>query len=96
MKWMCEGPASIFGVRNKGFIREGFDADLVLVDMDKMKSIENGKLFTKVNWSPYDGWKIKGWPVMTLVNGQVVYREGAIVEGIRGREIAFEAIRPIH
>ena len=87
VQWMCEKPVELYQVRNKGYIRQGYDADLVLVDMSMQKKIENGKLFTKVNWSPFDGWTTTGWPVMTMVNGQIVFRDGQIVEGVRGQEI---------
>jgi len=87
VKWMCEKPVELYNVMNKGYIRQGFDADLVLIDMQQQRTIENGKLFTKVNWSPYDGWKTTGWPVMTLVNGHVVFQDGEIDESVTGREI---------
>ena len=87
VKWMCEKPVELYKVQNKGYIREGFDADLVLVDMEKQKTIENGKLMTKVNWSPYHGWTTQGWPVMTIVNGNVVFNEGAIDDSVKGSEI---------
>jgi dihydroorotase len=87
VKWMCEKPVSLYKVQNKGHIKAGYDADLVLVDLEKQKTIENGKLFTKVNWSPYDGWTTTGWPVTTIVNGQIVFDEGQIVPGVLGKEI---------
>ncbi|MEA3287349.1 MAG: dihydroorotase [Candidatus Marinimicrobia bacterium] len=87
VEWMCEKPVELYQVQNKGYIREGFDADLVLVDMGKQKTIRNGELFTKVNWSPFDGWTTTGWPVMTFVNGHPVFREGAIDDSVKGLEI---------
>lgn len=87
VKWMCEKPVELYKVKNKGFIREGYDADLVLVDMGKQKTIENGKLWTKVNWSPYDGWTTTGWPEMTFVNGHIVFQDGVIDETVKGREV---------
>jgi dihydroorotase len=91
VRWMCENPARLYGIKNKGRIEAGYDADLVLIDMAREKTIENGKLQTKVNWSPYNGWKTKGWPVMTMVNGNVVYREGEFFTDIPGREMTIEA-----
>lgn len=82
-------PAKLFGVRNKGKIEIGYDADLVVADMDKTKEVKNEELFTKCKWSPFSGWKLRGWPVMTIVNGNVVYDEGA-VNDIKGREVALE------
>lgn len=85
----CEGPARIFGIKNKGKIEEGYDADLVVVDMDLEKKVENGKLFTKCGWSPYDGSVFKGWGVMTLVNGEIVFKDGKIVGKVVGQEAKF-------
>ncbi|MCF7822935.1 MAG: dihydroorotase [Candidatus Marinimicrobia bacterium] len=91
VKWMCEKPVELYRVKNKGQIKVGFDADLVLVDMQKEKTIENGKLFTKVNWSPFDGWKTRGWPVKTLVNGQIVFDDGMVNTEVKGREILIDS-----
>lgn len=87
VRWMCEHPVLMYGVCNKGFVKPGYDADIVLVDMQKEKIIRNGQLQCKVNWSPYDGWNVQGWPVMTFVNGHVVFREGDFFEDIKGKEI---------
>jgi dihydroorotase len=91
VKWMSVNPAKLYGLRGKGRIAAGYDADLVLLDMAKEKTIENGKLQTKVNWSPYDGWKVKGWPVTTIVNGRVVYREGTFFDAVKGKEMVVDA-----
>ncbi len=90
VKWMCEKPVELYRVKNKGYIREGFDADLVLVDMEKQKLIENGNLMTKVNWSPYDGWTTQGWPVTTIVNGNIVFQDGEIDEATKGQEVQID------
>jgi len=87
VKWMCEMPVELYKVQNKGHIKEGYDADLVLVDMGLKRTIENGKLWTKVKWSPYDGWTTQGWPVTTIVNGNIVFQDGKVDERIKGREI---------
>ena len=91
VRWMCENPARLYGIQRKGRIEAGYDADLVLIDMAREKTIENGKLQTKVNWSPYNGWKTKGWPIMTMVNGNVVFREGEFFTGILGKEMIIDA-----
>ncbi len=87
VRWMCENPARLYGIQGRGKIEVGYAADLVLVDMEKEKTIENGKLQTKVNWSPYHGWKTKGWPIMTMVNGHVVFREGEFFTDHLGKEM---------
>ena len=67
-------PADIFGLQKKGKIEIGYDADLILVDMDLVKKVEGKKLFTKCKWSPFNGWKLQGWPVMTIVGGKVAWK----------------------
>ena len=90
VKLMCENPARIFSIKNKGKIAEGFDADLVVVDMGMCRRVENQKLFTKCGWSPFDGWELKGWSKMTIVNGVKVFEDGKIIAGdFRGKEVRF-------
>ncbi|MEK6828445.1 MAG: amidohydrolase family protein, partial [Nanoarchaeota archaeon] len=68
-KLCCENPAKIFKIKNKGFIKEGYDADLIIVDLDKRQAVRNEDLLTKCKWSPFEGKILKGWPVTTIVNG---------------------------
>jgi dihydroorotase len=88
-KWMSEAPARLYKMKNKGRIQVGYDADLTLVDAQLKRTVENGKLFTKVNWSPYAGMELTGWPVRTIVHGQTVFVDGQVQPGIRGKEIQF-------
>ena len=88
---MCENPATIFGLAGKGFIKEGYDADLVVVDMDFEKPVENRRLYTKCGWSPYAGRVLKGWPVMTFVNGIISMINGKIIiDKVIGKEVRVE------
>jgi len=84
----CEGPARIFGIKRKGYIEAGYDADLVVVDMDLEKEVRRDDLCTKCGWSPYESMMLKGWPVMTLVRGKVVYDNGSFY-GAGGKEVEF-------
>jgi dihydroorotase len=69
---MCENPAKIFNIKNKGFIRRGMDADIVVVDM-KQESIINPENFhSKAHYSPFKGKKVKGMPIMTILRGKIV------------------------
>ena len=88
MKLCCENPAKIFRIKNKGLLKEGYDADLVIVDLDKRQAVRSEDLLTKCKWSPWDGKILKGWPVMTLVNGNVVYDNGQIFD-VKGKEVKF-------
>ncbi len=74
----CENPAKIFKIKNKGLIKEGYDADLTIIDLNLEKEVKNDELFTKCKWSPYNTWNLKGWPVTTIVNGNIVFENGKI------------------
>jgi len=87
--WMSTSPANLYQMQGKGRIEVGQDADLVLVDMALKKTVRNGQLHTRVNWSPYHGMELQGWPVRTIVNGQTVYMNGEVDKSVRGREICF-------
>jgi dihydroorotase len=88
--WCCEKPYDIYRVKNKGRIAAGYDADLVLVDLNKEKTVKNGELYNKANWSPYNGWTLKGWPVLVLVHGEKAFADGKVIDSTRGREVQFE------
>ena len=88
-KWMCHGPAEAYGIRNKGKILEGWDADLTLVDMEHIRPVRNEEMFTRVRWSPFDGRELTGWPIYTIVGGQVAFDRGKIRDGVHGRPLSF-------
>lgn len=85
---MAEKPAEIFGIKNKGKIEKGYDADLVIVDMKKKKEIRDDRLFTKCGWSPFNGRKLGGWPIKTFVRGNLVFDEGKIIKN-KGVEVGY-------
>ena len=87
VRWTAENPYRLYGVKNKGLIVPGYDADLVLVDLALEKEVRRQNLWTKVRWSPYEGMRLRGWPRYTLVRGQVVFKDGIIDENFRGEEI---------
>lgn len=74
-----EKPAEIFHLKGRGDLGEGYYADLVVVDMHREYRIESSRFYSKAKYSPFDGWKIKGKPIKTFVNGQLVMDEGEIV-----------------
>lgn len=86
---MCENPARIFSIKGKGFIKTGNDADLVMVDMKLAKKVRNDGLFTKCGWSPFDGYELCGWPVKTMVNGEIVFEDGMVYEENRGEAVEY-------
>ena len=89
-KWMCWGPAAAYGIGNKGKILEGWDADLTLVDMQTRKPVHDADMYTKVRWSPFHGRVLTGWPVVTIVNGRVVYERGQVRAGVFGLPLQFQ------
>ena len=90
VSWMCEAPARIWKLKNKGAIRVGYDADLVLVDLKRTETILNARQLTKCGWSPWHGTTLTGWPVRTLVHGKTVFQDGQVLDGATGREIEFQ------
>ncbi|MBU0597532.1 dihydroorotase [Patescibacteria group bacterium] len=89
---MCQQPAEIFKLKNKGQIMEGYDADLTVIDQVMIKTINKSELKSKCSWSPYEGWELKGWPIMTFVNGNLVYNNGKINDQLKGRELNYGKI----
>jgi len=75
----AEEPARIFHLSKRGFLEEGNWADLVVVDMKREHEIDSSVFFSKAKYSPFDGWNVKGKPVKTFVNGELVMDEGEIV-----------------
>jgi len=89
------GPARIFGMARKGRIAVGYDADLTIVDMKRRETITNKWIASRAGWTPYDGKRVIGWPVGTVVRGRRVMWEGEITEPSTGEPIRFlEALPP--
>lgn len=91
--WMCDAPARVWDLVGKGRIAEGYDADLVLVDLQKSDVVLDERQETKSRWSPWHGQTLVGWPVRTWVLGHEVFRDGQFDESRRGGEIAYDHAR---
>ncbi|MFW6168866.1 MAG: dihydroorotase [Planctomycetota bacterium] len=91
--WMSTGPARVWDLVNKGRIARGYDADLVLVDLEKRAMVRDEQQHTKCRWSPWHGITLTGWPVRTWVMGHTVYAAGKFDESRRGSEAEFDHAR---
>ena len=89
VRWMCETPAKLYNIPRKGALKTGYDADLVLVDLNAQKTLKNENQITKVKWTAFDGWPVKGLPIATYVNGNPVFREGDFFLEIKGQALTF-------
>jgi len=86
---MCENPCKIFGIKNKGYLKEGYDADLTIADMNKEVVIKNEMIASKCGWTPFNNHKVKGFPVATIVNGYLVMSDGKVVVESKGTPLKF-------
>ncbi|RLP52419.1 MAG: dihydroorotase [Ketobacter sp.] len=82
--------AQLFQIENRGYIREGYWADLTLVDLNAPTVVDDQKLYSKCGWSPFGGYIFKSSIVATLVNGEVAFEAGKVNQSVRGARIAFE------
>ncbi|WP_167619453.1 dihydroorotase [Maribellus sediminis] len=87
---MCHAPADLFRINKRGYIREGYFADLVLVDPNDSWIVSPANILYKCGWSPFDGTKFSHKVVSTFVNGQLVYDQDKIKNDIRGKRITFQ------
>ncbi|MEM8779897.1 MAG: dihydroorotase [Cyanobacteria bacterium P01_G01_bin.49] len=87
--WMSTAPAKAYQIPNKGIIQPGYDADLVLVDLNNYHPVVRKDLQTKCGWSPFEGWDLTGWPIVTIVGGKIVYERGKLNTEVRGKALQF-------
>jgi dihydroorotase len=86
---MSAGPARVFGVVGKGRLAAGYDADFTVVDMQKARTIEESWIASPCGWTPFAGHRCQGWPVMTILRGQAVMREDAVLGAPAGAPVRF-------
>ena len=86
---VCENPVKIFGIKNKGFIKEGYDADFTVVDMNRTIQIKNENIESKCGWSPFNGFEFKGTPMATIIAGKIKMKDGTILGDPEGNPLAF-------
>ena len=83
------GPQRLFGIRGKGRIAVGYDADLTIVDLKRRETITNDWIQSRCGWTPYDGVSVQGWPVGTIIRGRRVMWEGEILGPAGGAPVRF-------
>lgn len=89
VQWMSKAVAVAYGIPNKGEISPGYDADLVLVDLKNYREVKREEVLSKCGWSSFEGWNLTGWPVTTIVGGEIVYDHGRLNTQIRGQALTF-------
>jgi len=87
---ISHAPAVCFEIAERGFIREGYYADLVLVDMNGSTKVSKENIYYKCNWSPFEGHGFPAAIRYTLVNGEIAYENGKVNDSIRGMRLAFD------
>jgi dihydroorotase len=89
----CHAPADIFGVVDRGYVRENYFADLVIVDPDRRYEVTSGNLLAKCQWSPFEGHSFTATIDATIINGQIAYRDGGLTGAILGQRLEFTRAR---
>lgn len=87
---MSHAPAVCFQVRERGYIREGYFADLVLVDLNQVTTVSKDNILYKCGWSPLEGTEFPARITHTIVSGNVVYEQGKIMEGSHGMRLEYD------
>ena len=90
VKFLCENPVKIFGILNKGFIKKDYDADFTIIDLNKVIEIKNENIQSKCGWTPFHGYKFKGTPVATIINGEIKMKDGKIIGDPKGKPMQFK------
>lgn len=85
----CHAPAECFQIEKRGYLCEGYFADMVLIDMNKQLTVSKENLLYKCNWSPFEGQTFEGAVAHTFVNGNMVYSNGDIIESGNGMRLTF-------
>lgn len=89
VRLMCHNPALLYRIDRRGFLREGYHADLVLLDINHQGVVSNAHEFSKCGWTPYDGMRVHSRVTHTFVNGNLVYENGIFHENDKGERLLF-------
>jgi dihydroorotase len=86
---MSHNPAKLFQIEKRGFIKEGYFADIVLIDMNKPQTVSKDNILYKCGWSPFEGTTFSSTITHTFVNGNLIYNNGIFNDDIKGKRITF-------
>jgi len=85
----CHNPAILYQIKKRGYIKEGFFADLVLVDLNKSQTVNKNNILYKCGWSPFEGTTFSTSILTTFVNGEIIYNHGKFNKEIKGKRLLF-------
>jgi dihydroorotase len=94
MDLVCAGPARLFGIVGKGRIAVGYDGDFTLVDLNAKRTILDKDMANRSGWTPFHDREVTGWPMATIIRGQVVMREGELAAKAAGQPLRFGETLP--
>jgi dihydroorotase len=84
-------PCRVFGLRDKGRLQVGYDADFTVIDMKAQRTIENSWIASRCAWTPFDGMKVQGWMTHTIIGGKIVMSEDQVLLPAQGQPVNFAA-----
>ena len=87
---MCHNPAILFEIEKRGYIRKGYKADLVLVDLNNPWTVQKDNILYKCGWSPFEGTTFKSRVTHTFVNGRLAYKNFKVYDNVRGERLSFD------
>ncbi len=87
---MCHNPARLFKIEKRGFVKEGYFADLVLIDPNQSQTVHKDNILYKCGWSPFEGTTFHSKVTHTFVNGELIYNKGVFNDQIKGKRLLFE------
>jgi len=86
---MCHNPSRLFKIDKRGFVKEGYYADLVLVDTNSPQTVDKENILYKCGWSPFEGTTFHSTVTHTFVNGHLIYNKGVFNDSIKGKRLIF-------